>query len=161
MKLSIYEQNVAFIRELLPEKQWAAEMWLAECDRLNYRFKISEAYRTQARQNALYAQGRTKPGPVVTWTRDSNHTKRLAVDVYPINCSHRDIESIAVKYGIAHPWPKEDPPHYSLDKAVSKPTPNIPKTAAAAERRLERELHKAKEPRKSRLLARKEGLRSR
>jgi len=42
---------------------------------------IVESYRTQARQNALYAQGRTKPGQVVTWTQNSLHTRRRAFDV--------------------------------------------------------------------------------
>jgi len=42
---------------------------------------IVEAYRTQQRQDALYAQGRTKPGAVVTWTRSSMHTRRRAFDI--------------------------------------------------------------------------------
>lgn len=29
--------------------------------------------RTLAQQKALYAQGRTKPGPIVTWTLNSRH----------------------------------------------------------------------------------------
>lgn len=29
--------------------------------------------RTQTDQDNLYAQGRTKPGPIVTWTRTSHH----------------------------------------------------------------------------------------
>lgn len=36
-------------------------------------FKVIEGVRTPARQRALYAQGRTKPGKVVTWTLNSNH----------------------------------------------------------------------------------------
>jgi peptidoglycan L-alanyl-D-glutamate endopeptidase CwlK len=36
-------------------------------------FKIIEGVRTPARQKILYAQGRTKPGPIVTWTLRSNH----------------------------------------------------------------------------------------
>ncbi len=31
-----------------------------------------EGLRTQARQDELWAQGRTKPGPIVTWTRDAS-----------------------------------------------------------------------------------------
>jgi len=37
-------------------------------------------YRSQSEQNQLYAQGRTKPGPKVTWTTHSKHTSREAVD---------------------------------------------------------------------------------
>lgn len=36
-------------------------------------FAIIQGVRTQEEQDALYAQGRTKPGPVVTWTRNSKH----------------------------------------------------------------------------------------
>jgi uncharacterized protein YcbK (DUF882 family) len=42
---------------------------------------ISETYRSQARQDALYAQGRDADGPVVTWTKNSKHTQGRAVDV--------------------------------------------------------------------------------
>jgi peptidoglycan LD-endopeptidase CwlK len=51
-------------------------------------FTIIEGVRSAARQAALYAQGRTKPGPKVTWVRTSNHQAKsdgfgYAVDVYP------------------------------------------------------------------------------
>jgi peptidoglycan L-alanyl-D-glutamate endopeptidase CwlK len=36
-------------------------------------FKVIEGVRTPARQRKLYAQGRTAPGPKVTWTLNSNH----------------------------------------------------------------------------------------
>jgi peptidoglycan L-alanyl-D-glutamate endopeptidase CwlK len=44
---------------------------------------LVETYRTQARQAYLYSQGRTVKGAVVTWTLDSIHTLRNAVDVVP------------------------------------------------------------------------------
>lgn len=44
---------------------------------------IVETYRSQARQNMLYAQGRTTKGSVITWTKNSKHTLRTAVDVIP------------------------------------------------------------------------------
>lgn len=35
---------------------------------------VAKAVRTQAEQDALYAQGRNgNPGPIVTWTRESKH----------------------------------------------------------------------------------------
>lgn len=46
-------------------------------------FVVVQGNRTQAEQDALYAQGRTKPGPVVTWTRNSNHIGGRAVDLAP------------------------------------------------------------------------------
>lgn len=42
---------------------------------------IVETARSQARQDHLYAQGRTTPGNVVTWTTDSAHTHGEAIDV--------------------------------------------------------------------------------
>lgn len=46
-------------------------------------FIVVEGLRTQARQAELYAQGRTKPGPVVTWTMKSKHIEGKAVDLAP------------------------------------------------------------------------------
>lgn len=51
-------------------------------------FFVNEGVRTPARQKELYAQGRTKPGKVVTWTLKSNHFVNPrtgfghAIDVY-------------------------------------------------------------------------------
>lgn len=50
--------------------------------------------RTPEQQAALYAQGRTAPGPIVTGTTDSNHIKGRAFDVVPKEgTSARDIGS--------------------------------------------------------------------
>lgn len=46
-------------------------------------FVVVQGNRTQAEQDALYAQGRTKPGKKVTWTRNSNHIGGRAIDVAP------------------------------------------------------------------------------
>lgn len=46
-------------------------------------FGVTQGNRTQARQDELYAQGRTKPGQKVTWTRNSRHIGGYAVDVLP------------------------------------------------------------------------------
>jgi hypothetical protein len=50
-------------------------------DEFGHEVAVAEAGRTQERQDYLYAQGRTRPGPVVTWTRHSEHTLGRAVDV--------------------------------------------------------------------------------
>lgn len=42
--------------------------------------KIAEVRRTAARQRELYAQGRTRSGPVVTWTTRSRHISGEAFD---------------------------------------------------------------------------------
>lgn len=62
-------------------------------------FFISEGVRTPERQKQLYAQGRTKPGPKVTWTLSSNHFVNPrtghghAIDIYPFpyDPDHKDI----------------------------------------------------------------------
>lgn len=42
---------------------------------------ITETYRSQERQEYLYTLGRTAEGNVVTWTKNSEHTKRSAFDI--------------------------------------------------------------------------------
>jgi len=50
-------------------------------DETGHDVQVTETYRSQSRQNALYAQGRQTAGPVVTWTQSSKHTQGRAVDV--------------------------------------------------------------------------------
>jgi hypothetical protein len=77
--------NSRSIDDLTPD----AQIWLArfkahaEAEGLVYlRFWIvTSTYRDQEYQDRLYAQGRTAPGPIVTWTRYSSHTSRRAWDV--------------------------------------------------------------------------------
>lgn len=51
-------------------------------NKANVKFRIVQGYRTFAEQDALYAQGRTKPGAIVTKARGglSNHNYGLAID---------------------------------------------------------------------------------
>ena len=51
-------------------------------------FSVLQSVRTHAEQAEKYAQGRTKPGPVVTWTLRSKHIPGAdgyshAVDLFP------------------------------------------------------------------------------
>jgi peptidoglycan L-alanyl-D-glutamate endopeptidase CwlK len=51
-------------------------------------FSVTDGVRTLAEQTDLYAQGRTKPGPIVTWTLASRHLPAAdglgrAVDLVP------------------------------------------------------------------------------
>jgi peptidoglycan L-alanyl-D-glutamate endopeptidase CwlK len=43
-------------------------------------FQVVQGVRTLAQQRALYASGRTKPGPIVTWTLKSKHIGGNAID---------------------------------------------------------------------------------
>lgn len=47
-------------------------------------FIVVEGLRSRARQAQLYAQGRTAPGKIVTWTLRSKHIEGRAVDLAPI-----------------------------------------------------------------------------
>lgn len=51
---------------------------------------ITDGFRTFAEQDALFAQGRTKPGPKVTKARggESNHNYGMACDLYPVIGGH-------------------------------------------------------------------------
>ena len=50
-------------------------------------FMVIEGFRTLARQQELYAQGRTTPGKIVTWTMKSKHLDGSAVDIAPVDDS--------------------------------------------------------------------------
>lgn len=56
-----------------------------------YKLRYTWTLRTMAQQNDLYAQGRTRPGRVVTWARggDSWHNYGLAVDICLVHESGR------------------------------------------------------------------------
>lgn len=45
---------------------------------------VAQGFRSKAEQDAIYAQGRTKPGKIVTWARGgySNHNYGVAVDLF-------------------------------------------------------------------------------
>jgi hypothetical protein len=70
------------VRSLAPELQDRLTRVVERMrDEFGYDVEIVETTRSQARQDQLFAQGRTRPGPVVTWTRTSQHTLGRAVDV--------------------------------------------------------------------------------
>ena len=106
-------------------------------------FMVLEGVRTPERQKELFAQGRTKPGPKVTWTLTSNHFKQKdgyghAVDLVPFPVDWDDLKKFdamskamfaaAKELGIKIRWgadwdsdgkPREkgesDSPHFELD----------------------------------------------
>ncbi|MBR5286443.1 MAG: M15 family metallopeptidase [Clostridia bacterium] len=57
------------IEFLIPEAQEAADEFSARCWENNLDVKITDTLRSEAEQNALYAQGRTMPGEIVTSCR--------------------------------------------------------------------------------------------
>lgn len=69
------------IDDLDPRLQPLAWEFAARMREAGLPFAITCTLRTQAEQDALYAQGRTAPGPVVTKVRHSKHNDGLAFDI--------------------------------------------------------------------------------
>lgn len=89
---------------------------------------VFECRRSQERQNWLYAQGRTRPWKIVTWTLNSNHKDWNAVDIVFRNNGklewiwpYNDLIAIAKKYWIMNLKPVETC-HFQLDSSVKYPT---------------------------------------
>ena len=102
------ERNIA---TLAPEAQRKAREWMRRCCDAGLNVIITDAHRAWAAQDALYAQGRTAPGAIVTNARGgrSYHNYGVAWDFYgftedgkiiwdgPI---HDKAGAIAVKMGL-------------------------------------------------------------
>jgi peptidoglycan L-alanyl-D-glutamate endopeptidase CwlK len=54
------------LEKLTPETKVFCELWLSECKKAGLDLVILETYRSNERQLWLYAQGRTRPGTIVT-----------------------------------------------------------------------------------------------
>ena len=57
-----------------PELQEKAQRLIAECKKQGLIVKLGECFRTVAEQDNLYAQGRTKPGSIVTNAKGSSYS---------------------------------------------------------------------------------------
>lgn len=70
------------LSQLTKAAETACRLFFLECYKagINNIF-ITETYRSPERQKYLYAQGRTRPGQIVTWTLNSYHASRLAWDI--------------------------------------------------------------------------------
>ena len=78
----IDKPSVKKIMTLHPKIRFEVLHIFKECYKQNLKIRIVQGYRTFAEQDELYAQGRTKPGPVVTKSRGgmSNHCYGLSID---------------------------------------------------------------------------------
>jgi peptidoglycan L-alanyl-D-glutamate endopeptidase CwlK len=78
--------NSRKIEDLHPKVQSMAKMFIAACADAGIDVIITSTYRDFESQNALYAQGRTKPGKKVTNAKagQSWHNYKLALDFCPI-----------------------------------------------------------------------------
>ena len=117
------------INELLPAAQKACRLFMKKCGEAGLKIFITETYRSQARQNELYNQGRTTPGQIVTWTKKSNHTGRLAWDIACIGKELYDItvlnkagqigKSLGITWG--GEWATPDKPHFEVKADWEEP----------------------------------------
>jgi peptidoglycan L-alanyl-D-glutamate endopeptidase CwlK len=78
--------NSRSLDDLLPPVKERVEKFLNAAKAAGIDLLITSTYRDNASQNALYAQGRTKPGKIVTNAKagQSLHNYKCAVDVVPI-----------------------------------------------------------------------------
>jgi hypothetical protein len=111
------------MNKLYPAFRERLEKTLAEVAKVTGEpWQLVEGYRSQERQNWLYAQGRTRPGSVVTWTRTSFHSTALAADVIPTRSGYgapgwfwRTLLDVARANGLDNPaWGKGDFGHVQL-----------------------------------------------
>jgi len=111
-------ENVKALRTLNPLVRGLFYEFLVRIAVAGIRIRITAAYRTEQEENALYMQGRTKPGPIVTdvMGKDSWHCWGLAIDIAPMHfnglwysvdysdATYEEIYSVR-----AHPTPVRDP----------------------------------------------------
>lgn len=69
------------ITDLVPELQDLYGCFKSRMEDACIDFIVTCTRRTQDDQDYLYAQGRTRPGPIVTWTRTSKHVEGKAFDI--------------------------------------------------------------------------------
>lgn len=69
------------IKDCIPEVQEKFAAFAVRMAEAGIPFMLTCTRRTQSEQDALYAKGRTAPGPKVTWTRKSKHIEGKAFDI--------------------------------------------------------------------------------
>lgn len=78
--------NSRKLEDLLPQVRTRVEAFLKAAEEAGIDLLVTSTYRDNASQDALYAQGRTAPGRIVTNAKagQSYHNHRCAVDVVPV-----------------------------------------------------------------------------
>lgn len=124
MKDKISEQRCELLH---PKVRAIFKAFVEECENThNVILRVTQGLRTIAEQNALYAQGRTKPGAIVTNAKggSSYHNYGLAIDLVELKdgkanwkFDYKKLKSISQKYGLT--WGGDfksikDNPHFEL-----------------------------------------------
>ena len=78
--------NSRDLNELLPQVKTKVNAFIESCKQAGIDILVTSTYRDNESQAALYAQGRTAPGKIVTnaGPGDSFHNHRCAIDVVPL-----------------------------------------------------------------------------
>lgn len=112
---------------LIPDMQVKYKQFAELMKKNGFNFILTCAKRTPEEQAELYAQGRTKPGHIVTWTLNSRHLTGKAFDIAITDNKGKPVwdadayqvpgrlgESIGLVWGGR--WQKPDYPHFELPK---------------------------------------------
>jgi len=108
---------------LKPKVERLSQQLLEACKAQGYDIRITEGFRSFARQNALYAQGRTTPGAIVTNAKggQSLHNYGVAFDIVFTKLGYKGdfaaVGAIGKKLGLE--WGGDfksikDRPHFQL-----------------------------------------------
>lgn len=94
---ALSDASLQKLRGVHPDLQRVVQ---AAAQRLPFPVVVVEGVRTVDRQRELFAQGRTRPGKIVTWTMDSRHLVQrcgygCAVDIAPVKPGGIDWENKA------------------------------------------------------------------
>lgn len=115
------------VQALHPKYRDSAQSFIEDAENtLNITLRVSEGFRTFAQQSAMYAQGRTTPGNIVTFSPGgtSYHNYGLAIDLVIVNgdgsidwtYNYNLLVPFAEKYGmtcgINFPIGKKDTDHF-------------------------------------------------
>lgn len=118
------------LRRLNPELRARLERVVKRMrEEFGHEVRVVEGYRSQARQAHLYEQGRTRPGPIVTWTLASAHTEGRAVDVvidgtYDAPEAYARLAQVAREEGLRTLGPR-DPGHLELPEPAAAGGGNV------------------------------------
>jgi hypothetical protein len=120
--------NIAIINLLHPKFRADAQGFIEAAEYgLNLTLSIPQGMRTFAQQQALYNQGRTTPGEIVTWAPPgtSYHNYGLAIDVCPFKPGTQELDwgfdfhkllpyaaAAGMTAGMTWPKPKTDEDHF-------------------------------------------------
>jgi peptidoglycan L-alanyl-D-glutamate endopeptidase CwlK len=120
--------NSRAISDLLPEAQTAFWQFAERCGQAGLHYLtdwvVISTYRDQEYQDALWESGRSNPGKIVTWTRNSRHTERRAFDVAVRQVGkiawesprYKDLADIGREMGlvVGYDFKHQDPGHYEV-----------------------------------------------